>query len=87
MYAGMIPAILKWVPYTELGFFFFYQIGKFNSFNLLISVEIMNLLTSSIHVYKHLKINLIKHKQSLILGKCESQLISVFSNTTRGSVG
>jgi hypothetical protein len=24
----MIPAILKWVPYTELGFFF-YQIGKF----------------------------------------------------------
>ena len=26
---GMIPAILKWVSYTELGFFFFYQIGKF----------------------------------------------------------
>ena len=39
----------------------------------------MNLLSSS--MYKHLKINLIKHKQSLILGKCGSQLISVFSNT------
>ena len=49
------------------------------SFNLLISVENMNLLPSSI--YKHLKINLIEHKQSLILGKCGSQLISVFSNT------
>jgi hypothetical protein len=40
----------------------------------LISVENMNLLSSSI--YKHLKIYLIKHKQSLILGECGSQLIS-----------
>ena len=48
------------------------------SFVLLISVENMNLLPSSIH--KDLKINLIKHKKSLILGECGSQLISVFSN-------
>jgi hypothetical protein len=44
----------------------------------LISVENMNLLSSSI--YKHLKTYLIKHKQSLILGECGSQLISVLSN-------
>jgi hypothetical protein len=44
----------------------------------LISVKIMNLLSSSI--YKHLKTYLIKHKQSLILGECGSQLISVLSN-------
>ena len=44
----------------------------------LISVENMNLLSSSI--YKHLKTYLIKHKQSLILRKCGSQLISVLSN-------
>jgi len=25
----MIPAILKWAPYTEFGIYFFYQIGKF----------------------------------------------------------
>jgi hypothetical protein len=37
-----------------------------------------HLLSSSI--YKHLKTYLIKHKQSLILGECESQLISVLSN-------
>ena len=41
----------------------------------LISVKNMNLLSSSI--YKHLKTYLIKHKQSLILGECGSQLISV----------
>jgi hypothetical protein len=35
----------------------------------------MNLLSSSI--YKRLKTYLIKHKQSLILGECGSQLISV----------
>ena len=45
---------------------------------LLISVENMNLLSSSI--YKHLKTYLIKHKQSLILGECGSQFISVLSN-------
>ena len=44
----------------------------------LISVKNMNLLSSSI--YKHLKTYLIKHKQSLILGECGSQLISVPSN-------
>jgi hypothetical protein len=44
----------------------------------LILVENMNLLSSSI--YKHLKTYLIKHKQSLILGECGSQLISVLSN-------
>jgi hypothetical protein len=44
----------------------------------LITVKNMNLLSSSI--YKHLKTYLIKHKQSLILGECESQLISVVSN-------
>ena len=44
----------------------------------LISVKNMNLLSSSI--YKHLKTYLIKHKQSLILGECGSQLISVLSN-------
>ena len=44
----------------------------------LISVENMNLSSSSI--YKHLKTYLIKHKQSLILGECGSQLISVVSN-------
>ena len=44
----------------------------------LISVQNMNLLSSSI--YKHLKTYLIKHKQSLILGECGSQLISVLSN-------
>ena len=44
----------------------------------LISVKNMNLLSSSI--YKHLKTYLIKHKQSLILGECGSQLISVHSN-------
>ena len=43
-----------------------------------ISVKNMNLLSSSI--YKHLKTYLIKHKQSLILGECGSQLISVLSN-------
>jgi hypothetical protein len=37
----------------------------------LISVKNMNLLSSSI--YKHLKVYLIKHKQSLILGECGSQ--------------
>jgi hypothetical protein len=45
--------------------------------HFLISVN-MNLLSSSI--YKHLKTYLIKHKQSLILGECGSQLISVLSN-------
>jgi hypothetical protein len=44
----------------------------------LISVKNMNLLSSSI--YKHLKTYLIKHKQTLILGECGSQLISVLSN-------
>jgi hypothetical protein len=44
----------------------------------LISLKNMNLLSSSI--YKHLKTYLIKHKQSLILGECGSQLISVLSN-------
>ena len=44
----------------------------------LISVKNMNLLSSSI--YKHFKTYLIKHKQSLILGECGSQLISVLSN-------
>ena len=39
----------------------------------LISVKNMNLLSSS--RYKHLKTHLIKHKQSLILGECGSQLI------------
>jgi hypothetical protein len=43
-----------------------------------ISVKNMNLLSSSID--KHLKTYLIKHKQSLILGECGSQLISVLSN-------
>ena len=43
----------------------------------LISVKNMNLLSSSI--YKHLKTNLIKYKQSLILWECGSQLISVLS--------
>jgi hypothetical protein len=38
----------------------------------------MNLLSSSI--YEHLKTNLIKYKQSLILWECGSQLISVLSN-------
>jgi hypothetical protein len=45
---------------------------------LLISVENMNLLPSSI--YMHLKTNSMKHTQSLILGECGSQLISVFSD-------
>jgi len=31
-------------------------------------------------IYRHLKTNLIKHKQSLILGEYGSQLISAFSN-------
>ena len=44
----------------------------------LISVKNMNLLSSTI--YKHFKTYLIKHKQSLIIGECGSQLISVFSN-------
>ena len=44
----------------------------------LISVKNMNLLSSSI--YKNLKTNLIKYKQSLILWECGSQLISVLSN-------
>ena len=44
----------------------------------LISVKNMNLLSSSI--YKHLKTNLIKYKQSLILWECGSQLISLLSN-------
>jgi hypothetical protein len=44
----------------------------------LILVENMNLLSSSI--YKHLKTYLITHKQSLILGECGSQPISVLSN-------
>ena len=44
----------------------------------LISVKNMNLLSSSI--YKHLKTNLIKYEQSLILWECGSQLISVLSN-------
>ena len=44
----------------------------------LILVKNMNLLSSSI--YKHLKTYLTKHKQSLILGECGSQLISVLSN-------
>ena len=44
----------------------------------LISVKNLNPLSSSI--YKHLKTYLIKHKQSLILGECGSQLISVLSN-------
>ena len=43
-----------------------------------ISVKNMNLLSSSI--YKHLKANSIKYKQSLILWECGSQLISVLSN-------
>jgi hypothetical protein len=38
-------------------------------------VKNMNLLSSSI--YKHLKTYLIKHKQSLILGECGSQFISL----------
>jgi hypothetical protein len=41
-------------------------------------VKNMNLLSSSI--YKHLKTYLIKLKQSLILGECGCQLISVLSN-------
>jgi hypothetical protein len=41
----------------------------------IISVKNMNMLSFSI--YKHLKTYLIKHKQSLILGECGSQLISV----------
>jgi hypothetical protein len=45
----------------------------------LISVKNLNLLSSSI--YKHLKAYLIKHKQSLVLGECGSQLISVLSNS------
>ena len=44
----------------------------------LISVKNMNLLSSSI--YKNLKTNLIKYKQSLILWDGGSQLISVLSN-------
>ena len=44
----------------------------------LISVKNLNLLSSSI--YKHLKAYLIKHKQSLILGDCGNQLISMLSN-------
>ena len=44
----------------------------------LISVKNLNLLSSSI--YKHLKAYLINHKQSLILGECGSQFISVLSN-------
>jgi hypothetical protein len=50
----------------------------------LILVENMNLLSSSI--YKHLKTYLIKHKQSLILGECGSQLISVLSNIFKFNV-
>ena len=46
--------------------------------HFLISVKNMNLLSSSI--YKHFKTYLIKHKQSLILGECGSQLIAVLSN-------
>jgi hypothetical protein len=42
----------------------------------LISAKNMNLLSSSI--YKHLKTYLIKHKQSLILGECGSQLIVLY---------
>jgi hypothetical protein len=41
-------------------------------------VEKMNLLSSSI--YMHLKTNSIKHMQSLILGVCGSQHISVFGD-------
>ena len=47
----------------------------------LISVKNMNLLSSSI--YKHLKTYLIKHKQSLILGECGSQLIYFSFNVPR----
>ena len=45
---------------------------------LLISVENINLLPSSI--YMHLKTNSIKYMQSLILWVCGSQHISVFSD-------
>jgi hypothetical protein len=41
-------------------------------------ISVKNMLSSSI--YKHLKTYLIKHKQSLILGECGSQIISVLSN-------
>jgi hypothetical protein len=44
----------------------------------LISAKNMNLLSYSI--YKHLKTYLINHKQSLILGECGRQVISVLSN-------
>jgi hypothetical protein len=53
----------------------------YNNITFLISVKNMNLLSSSI--YKHLKTNLIKYKQSLILWECGSQLISVLSNKLR----
>ena len=43
---------------------------------VLISVENMNMLSSSI--YKHPKSNWLKHKQSLILGECGSQLTFFF---------
>ena len=50
----------------------FYISVNFRFHQLLISVENMNLLPSSI--YKHLKTNLIKHEQSLIFGEYGSQL-------------
>ena len=46
----------------------------------LISVKNINLVSMSSSIYKHLKTNLIKYKQSLILWECGSQLISVLSN-------
>ena len=57
----------------------FYNVNfPFSSFYAVISVENMNMLPSSI--YKHPKINLIKHKQSLILGVCGSEHISVYND-------
>jgi hypothetical protein len=48
-----------------------------------LAIEIYSLPVSTandIKLYKHLKTYLIKHKQSMILGECGSQLISVLSN-------
>jgi hypothetical protein len=54
---------------------YLFSIASFHP--LLISVEKMNLFSSSI--YMHRKTNSIKRMQSLILGVCGSQHISVFS--------
>jgi hypothetical protein len=77
---------IKVVVYSRWSFNEGGRLGRFDCTSMsisglptfLISVKNMNLLSSSI--YKHLETYLIKHKQSLILGECGRQVISVLSN-------